>query len=419
MAFNTTYNFDAQTGGNNADWSFISPTATGLQAEGTVRNWSWSQDETPSTSRGPINGQGAGGAVDGYIYTEASSPTANGDVFRLELVDSLNANTQEITMSWYYSARTGAVTSDASIQVEAWNGSSWVQVSDTGNIASLDAVWVLQNSDFTSYTNSDFKVAIIITLGSSGTAWHKDIGLDTINIVGVDRIVEVTPVITDAEDELFDATETNVILTGTDFIATQGTGKLELGNSATYASATKVTQSIDTWGDTSIQFDVNVGAIVETDLWLYVTNDDGNVSNAYAISIVIPTVVPTITNIEDEIFTTTETYVNIDGTDFLATQGIGKVEMSDNATYGSGTLVEQNINTWNDGIISYNITQGSLSFGTNYVFVTNNDGEVSNAWTVTLEAPIVSNGLYKTGSIVGVLNASGFTTTVFLVRDDK
>lgn len=34
-------------------------------------------------------------------------------------------------------------------------------------------------------------------------------------------------------------------------------------------------------------------------------------------------------------------------------------------------------------------------------------------------APLVSDGLYKTGSIVGVLNASGFTTTVFLVRDDK
>ena len=79
---------------------------------------------------------------------------------------------------------------------------------------------------------------------------------------------------------------TNVVCTGFNFEAIQGTGKLELGDSATYASATKVTQTIDSWSDTSIQFDVVQGSLTNNSVvYVFVTNDSGDVSTGFAINL--------------------------------------------------------------------------------------------------------------------------------------
>ena len=79
---------------------------------------------------------------------------------------------------------------------------------------------------------------------------------------------------------------TNVVCSGLNFEAVQGTGKLELADSATYASATKVTQTIDSWSDTSIQFDVVQGALTDNSVvYVFVTNDSGDVSNGFAINL--------------------------------------------------------------------------------------------------------------------------------------
>ena len=78
----------------------------------------------------------------------------------------------------------------------------------------------------------------------------------------------------------------NVVCTGLNFEAVQGTGKLELADSATYASATKVTQTIDSWSDTSIQFDVVQGSLTNNSVvYVFVTNDSGDVSNGFAINL--------------------------------------------------------------------------------------------------------------------------------------
>jgi len=72
---------------------------------------------------------------------------------------------------------------------------------------------------------------------------------------------------------------TNVTCTGINFEAIQGTGKLELASSATYASATKVTQTIDSWSATSIQFDVVQGGLTNNAIvYVFVTNDSGEVN---------------------------------------------------------------------------------------------------------------------------------------------
>jgi len=79
---------------------------------------------------------------------------------------------------------------------------------------------------------------------------------------------------------------TNVVCSGLNFEAIQGTGKLELADSATYASATKVTQTIDSWSDTSIQFDVVQGSLTNNSVvYVFVTNDSGDVSNGFAINL--------------------------------------------------------------------------------------------------------------------------------------
>jgi len=207
MAFNNTYTFDTKTDVNISDWLFTDPVGTGLQDSNTARRWCWDSDETTSSNVGPIGGQG--GNPDGYVYTEMSSPGANGDVFYMETVNDIDSSKQSVSMTWYYSARTGSG-DDATIYVEGWNGTSWVIVTTQDIPGSTDATWYQVSSDFDSYTNIDFKIRFRIVMGSGGTAWHKDIGLDTINIVAVDRIV--TPNISTISDDstLEDGTTKNI-----------------------------------------------------------------------------------------------------------------------------------------------------------------------------------------------------------------
>lgn len=79
-----------------------------------------------------------------------------------------------------------------------------------------------------------------------------------------------------------DIGDTNKVVTGWGFEAVQGTGKVEIGNNEDYASCTvKTTQTIDTWADTSIQFDINLtGHTTQGVVWFYVTNDSDDVSGA-------------------------------------------------------------------------------------------------------------------------------------------
>ena len=93
------------------------------------------------------------------------------------------------------------------------------------------------------------------------------------------------PIITDMEDEQLDSSELDNVLTGTDFLDSQGTGKVEIANNAVYGSATiKVTQTIDSWSDTSIQFDFVQGTLPNGTGWIFVTTDDDQLSNGYAVN---------------------------------------------------------------------------------------------------------------------------------------
>lgn len=69
-------------------------------------------------------------------------------------------------------------------------------------------------------------------------------------------------------------TQTNVVLNGIQFGALQGTGKVEIGSAFDY-SGTKILQSVDSWSDTSIQFDVSAGILANSYAYIFVTNDVG------------------------------------------------------------------------------------------------------------------------------------------------
>jgi len=92
------------------------------------------------------------------------------------------------------------------------------------------------------------------------------------------------PIITDFNTtEQFNWGDTNLVITGVDFGATQGSGMVEIWSDQ--SGTTKVTQTIDTWSATSIQIDTVQGALSgDTTLYLVVTTDAGDESNIFEIS---------------------------------------------------------------------------------------------------------------------------------------
>lgn len=73
----------------------------------------------------------------------------------------------------------------------------------------------------------------------------------------------------------FDHAQTGIVLTGSLFGASQGAGLVELGDASDYTTATKATQTVTAWADTSITITANLGALTPGPLWMFVTNNAG------------------------------------------------------------------------------------------------------------------------------------------------
>lgn len=92
------------------------------------------------------------------------------------------------------------------------------------------------------------------------------------------------PEITDIEDESIVVGETGILMDGTGFESSQGTGKIELCPTSTYASA--VEQTVATWGNTQIEFTAVQGALSLGTVYMFVTNDSGYRSTTgYAVTL--------------------------------------------------------------------------------------------------------------------------------------
>ena len=65
-------------------------------------------------------------------------------------------------------------------------------------------------------------------------------------------------------DNIIDSDQTNVVIVGSDFISTQGIGKVEITDNIDYSASTKIIeQSYDSWSDTSIQIDIVPGNLLD------------------------------------------------------------------------------------------------------------------------------------------------------------
>lgn len=120
---------------------------------------------------------------------------------------------------------------------------------------------------------------------------------------------------------------------------------------------------------------------------------------------------PTITDVETtEAFTDGDTAVTITGTTFEATKGTGKVELSDNATYASGTKVEQTTTSWADTTIDFTADLGGLTAGSLWLWVTNNTGNRNTTgMAVTVSAAPVASYVRPGVMILAATAPSGIT----------
>lgn len=76
----------------------------------------------------------------------------------------------------------------------------------------------------------------------------------------------------------------NVLIAGTDFGAVQGTGRVEIWDDE--SGTTKVTQTVDSWSDTSIQIDTVRGSLPDdTTVYIVVVGDGGVESAPFPVSV--------------------------------------------------------------------------------------------------------------------------------------
>lgn len=369
MAYDVTYDFSTLAG-NQSDFTWDGPDVDVLSAENTDGAWCWTSTGSTSSTTGPPSGTAC-------VYTETSSPVEVGDEFIMTLASANEVDASAYSLFVTFdNCMQGSTTGQ--LYFEAWDGSAWQSIDDwLGD--STTAMTSRGPYDFTSYTNSDFSVRFRVIV--AGTTYYNDFSVTDIRIYGDDKITG--PSITDIEDEQLDNYETGIIVDGSSFGASQGSGKLEITPTSTYANA--VEQTTTSWSDTQIVFTLDRGSIAVGTAYVWVTDDNSDRTESYAVT--INALIPTVTSVGDENVQPSETGIVVDGSNFFASQGVGKVEFCPSSTYGSA--VTQTVTNWGASSVTVTAVQGTLAEGTIYAFVTNSDGgRNSTGFALTLSVPV-------------------------------
>lgn len=128
------------------------------------------------------------------------------------------------------------------------------------------------------------------------------------------------------------------------------------------------------------------------------------------------TVIPAITNCGDEDHYIGETGVTITGTGFQTDGASSRVRI-DSSAAGTGTSQTQTDTSWSDTSINFTVSLGSLSYGTNYLFVRNHTDTEENAtgYSINLYQNLTTSGLNDTTIYHGQtgieLSGTGFNAT--------
>lgn len=161
-----------------------------ISAAGTAAEFCHDTNGGNSTDVGPDQGQG--GVGDGYLYTECSSPGANGDDYYMEFDTALDASAEQWQFNFYSMQRGPAIGNNHSVfhvQINE-SGGGWVTVASfggTGEDTTSGTDWISRSVDLSeSGANTDSSTLVRIWIETDGptNAWHADIGIDTVSIVG-------------------------------------------------------------------------------------------------------------------------------------------------------------------------------------------------------------------------------------------
>lgn len=193
MTTHGTFSFPSATTGDVDRFIYdsVGQTAATLPAAANTDQYiCWDSNGGNSANVGPD--QGSDGVGDGYLYSECSSPGANGDVYTLQFDTALDASAEQWQFNFYTCQRGPAIGNNQStctVQINE-SGGGWVDVSGqlggSGNDTTDGTAWTSQSIDLSeSGANTDSSTLVRIRwVSQAGTAWHADYGVDTIQIVG-------------------------------------------------------------------------------------------------------------------------------------------------------------------------------------------------------------------------------------------
>lgn len=226
----------------------------------------------------------------GVIYFQTGQNALYDDFLVEDLagsVASLSSGTPSGTIGTQTTATIGATTNQTS-------GTLYVVVDSAGNLSGVTAAQVKAGQKASgSAALAANSAAVSTSTPSAGvtgltanTAYSYAIVQNNTNgdsslITGTFTTANVIPTITSVggDNSVFNG-ETSVIIVGTNFGASQGSGKVYLSPTDAVGNGSRVEQTVTAWADTSITISVVKGGLsLDTNVYGFVVNNAGN-SNA-------------------------------------------------------------------------------------------------------------------------------------------
>jgi len=207
-------------------------------------------------------------------------------------------------------------------------------------------------------------------------------------------------------DTQLDTGDTNEKINGTGFGALKGTGKIELADSMNYASATKVTQVTTNWTDIAIVFNVDLTGIANGFGYIFITDDLGNRSSSFKVTIGAVAYDLLIKNLNPDIYHTfNNTYVDV----------MGEANANSQSTTGSVSFKATPIALSSTHSWSVNDNNSRIVMSdSDYTNITNKHAKrYVGGWIQLDRVHLVPSGIYEEGGgINNIYMVVGFGNTL-------
>lgn len=188
-SFSQTYNFDGLADG-----------ATGTFANGWYCNtttgyrWEANKGGTPSGGTGPTQDHTLGNSNGVYMYVEASTPAAAGDVTRLESPNlNLGSFSTPGVRFWFHKAGAGM----GNLYIDVYHNNTWINNVDSivGSVqTAITDPWQDKVVNLTAYAGATIKVRFRAVYG---TSWSGDMAIDDVSLIELPpyeaQLVKVIP----------------------------------------------------------------------------------------------------------------------------------------------------------------------------------------------------------------------------------